>query len=250
MCSNLVLGSRPREISQTGVPLRSLLPSMSSAPLAAFIGWSPVAILLDPASDSSCISSVLVHKLNLPRSFGISGIQLATAGLHVPTDDSGYDSRLSFAVSYGLASDIILGNCEPILSNDRSRFLRPLTSTADRLQSPHLWRLTNRSRCPLDLTLTLPLTSHPASIGLAKSLRDDVEAREALASLVKGCCSNALFCSETVADRCIPTADREPRNAFLHQLFNGLCVAQSNVPGCREITHDSFPLGFATTAHA
>jgi len=138
-----------------------------TAPFAAFIRWSPVTILLDPTSENSRISPFLVHRLDLPCSFGISGVQLATANLNVPTDGGGYDSHLSFTVSYGLASDIILGNdwftaCKPILADDRSCFLRPTLSTVENLQSPHLWHPTKRLSYLLDLTLNLPLTSPPS----------------------------------------------------------------------------------------
>ena len=46
------------------------------------------------------------------------------------------------------------------------------------------------------------LTINPASVRLAESLDvdNDVEAREALASLVKGCCSDVLFRSEAASD--------------------------------------------------
>ena len=182
-----------------------------TTPFAAFIGRSPVMILLDPTSENSCISPVLVHRLDLPCSFGISGVQLATANLNVPTDDGGYDSHLSFTVSYGLTSNIILGNdwftaCKPILADDRSRFLRPTPSTVENLQCPHSWHPTKSLSYLLDLTLNLPLTSHPASIRLARSLHNDVEAREVLAFLVKGCYSNALFCSEMAADHRYPAS--------------------------------------------
>ena len=124
--------------------------SMTTVPLSALIGQSPVTILLDNSSDGSRISPVLVQKLDIPCSFGKSGAQLATANLHVPTDDGGYDSRLSFLVSYDLTSDIVLGNdwltaCEPILADDRSRFLRPLPSIVDHLPPCHSWHPTTRS---------------------------------------------------------------------------------------------------------
>ena len=72
--------------------------------------------------------------------------------------------------------------------------------------------------------LTLSLTTHPASIRLAESLHDDTKVREALASLVKGCRTDVLYCSETVSDYCTPISDREPRDALLHHLFSGLCA--------------------------
>jgi len=233
-----------RKILQTDVPVPIPLPltSMTTAPLPAFIGRSSVAILLDPSSGSSRVSPVLVQKLDLPCSFGKSGVQLATANLHVPTDDGGYNSRLSFLVSYGLASDIILGNdwlttCEPVLADDQSHFLRPPPSTVDHLPPPHSWHPTTRSSCFFDLILTRTLTTHPASIRLAKNLHDDVEAREALASLVKGCYSNVLSRSETVANHCISISDQEPCDAILHHLFTGLCATQPNAPACRAIAH-------------
>ena len=209
-----------------------------------------MAILLDPSSDSSRVSPVLVHKLDLPCSFGISGVQFATANLHIPTDDGGYDSCLSFVVSYSLPSDIVLGNdwltaCEPILADDRSHFLRPLPSVVDHLPSPHSWCPTNRSYCFFDRAPVLPLTTHPASVWLAKSLHDDIKAREALASLVKGCYDNVLFCSQAVTDHCVPVSDKEPCDAFLHHLFNGLCATQPSVSACREISH-----GYATNMQA
>ena len=97
---------------------------MASASFPAFIGQSPVTVLLDRSSESSCISLVLVHKLDLPCFLGISGVQFATANLHVPTDDGGYHFRLSLRVSYNLASDVVLGNdwlitCEPILADNQ-----------------------------------------------------------------------------------------------------------------------------------
>ena len=60
---------------------------MAAIPLTAFIGPSPVTIFLDPSSSDSCISPVLVHKLDLPCSFGILGAQLTAANIYVPTDD-------------------------------------------------------------------------------------------------------------------------------------------------------------------
>ena len=143
---------------------------MTTAPLRAHIGRSPVAILLDPSSSDSRVSPVLVQRLDIPCSFGKSGVQLATADLHVPTDDGGYDSRLSFLVSYGLASDIVLGNdwltpCEPILAEDRSHFLRPLPSTVDHLPFPHSWHPATRSSSSFNLVLTSthnPPSFHPA----------------------------------------------------------------------------------------
>ena len=101
------------DISNLRIP-SPFLPS-SSTPMAtgsfpASAGQSPVTILLDPFSESSQISPVLVHKLDLPCSFGKSGVQLAATNLHVPTDDGGYHSYLSFSVSYGLTSDLVLGN--------------------------------------------------------------------------------------------------------------------------------------------
>ena len=121
---------------------------MATATFSAFIGHSPVAIPLDPSCESSRISPAVIHKLDLPCSFEISGIQLATANLHVPTDDGGYRSRLSLLVSYGLASNVILGNdwivpCKPVLAEDQSQFLKPPPSTVDHLPSPHSWCLTN-----------------------------------------------------------------------------------------------------------
>ena len=122
---------------------------MASASFPAFIGQSPVTILLDPSSESFCVSQVLVHKLGLPCSFGISGVQFAAANLHVPTDDGGYHSCLSLRVSYDLASDVVLGNdwlmpCEPILADNQSRIRKPLPSTMDRLPPLHLWHPTKR----------------------------------------------------------------------------------------------------------
>ena len=70
--------------------------SMITTPLPALIGWPPVAILLNPCSGGSCISPVLIQRLDLLCSLGKSGVQLATANLHIPTDDGGYDSRLFF----------------------------------------------------------------------------------------------------------------------------------------------------------
>ena len=64
----------------------------------------------DPSSNSSQISPALVYKLDLPCSFVISGTQLATADLHVPTDGGGYHSHLSFSVSYGLGSNLVSSN--------------------------------------------------------------------------------------------------------------------------------------------
>ena len=83
---------------------------MAAPSLPAFIRCSPVTVLLDPSSESSRICPALVHRLDLLCSFGISGVQLATPNLHVPTDDSGYHSCLSFFVSYDLASDLVLGD--------------------------------------------------------------------------------------------------------------------------------------------
>ena len=113
---------------------------------------------------------------------------------------------------------LVLGNdwlvpCKPIPVNDGSHLLKPLPSIIECLVTPHSWHPT---KCVfVDLILSLSLTVYTASIRLAESLHDDTEAREALASLVKGCCSDDLFCSETVADHCLPTSDREPRNVIL-----------------------------------
>ena len=127
-------------------PLPLPMPStpMASTSFPAFIGQSPVTVLLDPSSESSCISPVLVHKLDLPCSFGISGVQFAITNLHVPTDDGGYHSCLSLRVSYDLTSDVVLGNdwltpCEPILADDQSRIRKPLPSTMDHLPPLHSW---------------------------------------------------------------------------------------------------------------
>ena len=103
-----------------------------------------------------------------------------------------------FLVSYGLSLDIVLANdwlaaCESVLANDWSHFLRPLPSVVDNLLSPRSWHPTTRSSHFFNLVLTLPLTTRPASIWLAKSLDDDVEARDALASPIKGCYSTVLF---------------------------------------------------------
>jgi len=83
--------------------------------------------------------------------------------------------------------------------------------------------------------LTLPLMTHTASTRLAKSLYDDVEVRDALASLITGCYSTVLFCSETITDHCVQISDREPCDAIMHHLFSGLCAVQPNVPACRAI---------------
>jgi len=83
--------------------------------------------------------------------------------------------------------------------------------------------------------LTLPLTTHTTSIRLAKSLYDDVEVRDALASLITGCYSTVLFCSETITDHCVQISDREPCDTIMHHLFSGLCAVQLNVPACRAI---------------
>ena len=130
-------------------PLHTSSASMATGSFPAFIGLSPVTVLLDPSSERSRISPVLVHKLDLPCSFGTSGAQLATTNLRVPTDDGGYHSRLTFSVSYGLTSDLVLGNdwlapCEPILADDRSRILKPLPSTVDHLLPPNSWHPTKR----------------------------------------------------------------------------------------------------------
>ena len=117
---------------------------MATGSFPAPVGQSPVIVLLDPSSESSQISPVLVQKLDLPCSFGKSGVQLAAANLHVPTDDGGYHSHLSFPVSYGLTSDLVLGNdwlapCKPTLADDWSRILKPLQSTVDHLLPPNSW---------------------------------------------------------------------------------------------------------------
>jgi len=85
------------------------------------------------------------------------------------------------------------------------------------------------------LILALSLITQPASILLAESLHDDRKAREALASLVKGCCSDALFCFETVTDHRVPISDIEPCAALLQHLFSGVCTTQPDVPVCRAI---------------
>ena len=122
---------------------------MTAASLPAFIGQSSVTVLLDPSSKVSCVSPVIVHTLDLPCSFGISGVQLAVANVHIPTDDGGYHSCLSLPLSYNLSSDIVLGddwlaNCKPVLANDSSHILRPSQSTIDLLLPPHSWQPTNR----------------------------------------------------------------------------------------------------------
>ena len=109
-----------------------------------------MTILLDPSSSSSRISPALVYKLNLPCSFTISGTQVVTADLHVPTDDGGYCSRLAFLVSYDLGFNLVLGNdwlapCKPVLAGDLSRFLKLLPSTVDNLLPPHSWHPNKRS---------------------------------------------------------------------------------------------------------
>ena len=128
----------------------SLPSSMASTSFPAFIGQSPVTILLDPSSSSSRISPAIVHKLDLPCPFTISGTQVVTADLHVPTDGGGYHSRLAFLVSYDLGSNLVLGNdwlapCKPVLAGDLSSFLKPLPSTVDDLLPPHSWHPTKRS---------------------------------------------------------------------------------------------------------
>jgi len=122
---------------------------MTATPIPAFIGQSSVTVLLDPSSETSWISPVLVQKLDLPCSFGISGVQVATADVHVPTDGGGYHSHLPLSVSYHLTADIVLGNnwlghCKRILSGDRRRILKPLLTTVTDLLPPHSWCSTNR----------------------------------------------------------------------------------------------------------
>ena len=136
-------------------PPPTLSVPMATASFLAFIRQAPVTISLDASSDSSHISPVLVYKLDLPCSFGISGTQLATINLHIPTDDSDHHSCLSFSISYGIASDIILGAdwlaaCKPILLDDWSHFLRLLPSTVNHLTPPHLWHPTKYSFFVLD----------------------------------------------------------------------------------------------------
>ena len=57
------------------------------------------------------------------------------------------------------------------------------------------------------------LATHPASIWLAENLRDDTKAREVLASLVMGCCTNVLFCSEPITDYRPPS---QTENRLMH----------------------------------
>ena len=75
---------------------------------------------------------------------------------------------------------------------------------------------------------------NPASIWLAESLDNDIEAREALASLVKGCYNNVLTCSKTASDHRVPT-DRNTCDAVLHHLFSGSCATRRDVPACHAI---------------
>lgn len=116
----------------------------------ASIGQSAVKVVLDSSHNTSCISAALVHKLDLPCSFGEAGVQYAIANLHLPTDDGCYQSRLILPVSYGLPSDLILGDdwvapCKPVMSDDRSRLLKPHPSTVDSLPPPHSWYPKNGS---------------------------------------------------------------------------------------------------------
>ena len=83
---------------------------MAAVPFPAFIRQSPVKILFNPSSDSSRMSPVFIHKLDLLCFFRVSGAQIATADLRVPTNDSSYRSRLSSLVSYGLPTDLALGD--------------------------------------------------------------------------------------------------------------------------------------------
>jgi len=173
---------------------------MTTASIPAFIGGSSVTVLLDPSFGTSRVSPVLVHKLDIPCSLGISGVPLAIANVHICTNDGGYHSHLPSSVSYDLTSDIVLGND----SHPNWRFVSKALWKTSHL----LIRGFRHNVCYSDPTLTLLLTTYPASIRLARSLRNDVKAREALASLLTGCCSNVLFCCDAVAGHSVPVLDR------------------------------------------
>ena len=81
------------------------------------------------------------------------------------------------------------------------------------------------------------LTINAASVRLAESLDvdNDVEAREALASLVKGCCSNVLFCSEIASDHHLVNTGEDSCEASLYHMFSGSCATQRDVPACHAI---------------
>ena len=70
---------------------------------------------------------------------------------------------------------------------------------------------------------------YPVFIRPAESLHDDVEAREALGSLLTGCYSDALFCHDPFTDHCVSVSDGEPCIALLRHSFGGLCATQVRV---------------------
>jgi hypothetical protein len=124
--------------------------------------------------------------------------------------------------------------------------VKPFPSTIECLVPLHLWHPT---KCAfLGFILSLSLTVYAASVQLAESLHDDIEVCEALASLVKGCCSDVLFCSETVTNHHLPTSDREPCDALLHHIC--LCpvlMKQSAYLGYNK--HAVTPLRMVRTWH-
>lgn len=136
--------NRKHPPSRTSVPLTAVF-------LPAFIRRSPVTVILDRSSESSCVSPVIIHELDLPCSFGTLGIPLAVANVHTPADDGGYHSCLSLPLSYNITSDIESGNdwlahCKPVLASDQSHtVLKPSQSAIDILPPPHSWHPTDRS---------------------------------------------------------------------------------------------------------
>ena len=123
---------------------------MSTRVYCCFFGETNVSLSISAAFEASQISASIVYSLNLPNILDESGLQCSSVDIKVHTVTGFYISRMDFAVSYSLPSDILLGPdwmllCKPVFIDNRPFILDPTSETAQALPHPHSWQPVNSS---------------------------------------------------------------------------------------------------------
>lgn len=130
------------------------LPSMTTPSRHCILREHKASLSIDATSKISRISPSLVYTLNLPCIFDDSGVQHSLVEISIPTKDGFYLSTISFSVSYGLSSDVILGSdwllaCNPTFIDEYPFISRPSLSSIQMLPPSHNWQSVNGTPCHL-----------------------------------------------------------------------------------------------------